>query len=49
MYHAAKTLIRTCEEDIEVFPTTIGLHQGSILSPYPFSLPKDELTKLIQA
>lgn len=39
MYKLLKTFsmeqnhIRTCGGDIEVFPITMGLHQGSTLSP----------------
>ena len=37
----------TCGETRE-FPMTIGLHQGSALSPYLFALIMDELTAHIQ-
>ena len=30
------------------FPITVGVHQGSTLSPYPFALVMDELTINIQ-
>ena len=31
MYHQTKTCLRPCEEDIETFLITIGLHHGSML------------------
>ena len=33
---------------METFPISIGLHQGSALSPYLFALVMDEVTKDIQ-
>ena len=42
------TRVRTCEEDTEPFKITMGLYQGSALSPYLFALVIDELTKHIQ-
>ena len=44
MYEGAVTSVRTtCGETWE-FPVTIGLHWGSTLSSYPFTLIMDELT-----
>ena len=44
MYDGAETAVRTHEGQTESFPITVGLHQGSSLSPYLFSLVMDELT-----
>nr|CCH50954.1 T1.2 [Malus x robusta] len=38
MYDGAKTAVRTYEGQIESFPITVRLHQGSSLSPYLFAL-----------
>jgi len=48
MYERASTSVRTQDGAIEDFPITIGLHQGSTLSPYLFTLVLDVLTKHIQ-
>ncbi|KAM1611225.1 hypothetical protein TB2_000020 [Malus domestica] len=48
MYEGAKTAVRTHEGQTESFPITVGLHQGSSLSPYLFALVMDELTGHIQ-
>ncbi|KAM1110894.1 hypothetical protein ACFX19_010231 [Malus domestica] len=48
MYEGAKTTVRTHEGQTESFPITVGLHQGSSLSPYLFALVMDELTGHIQ-
>ncbi|KAM1895076.1 hypothetical protein ACFX13_043897 [Malus domestica] len=48
MYERAKTAVRTHEGQTESFPITVGLHQGSSLSPYLFALVMDELTGHIQ-
>ena len=48
MYHGAETNVRTCGGDTKPFKITMGLHQGSALSPYLFTLVMDELTKHIQ-
>ncbi|CAN6700740.1 unnamed protein product [Malus baccata var. baccata] len=48
MYEGAKTAVRTYEGQTESFPITVGLHQGSSLSPYLFALVMDELTGHIQ-
>ena len=42
------TSVRTSNEDMDDFPTRIGLHQGSALSPYLFALVMDEVTRDIQ-
>jgi len=40
--------VRTQDGTTEDFPITIGLHQGSTLSPYLFTLVLDVLTEHIQ-
>jgi len=41
MYEGASTSVRTHDGDTVDFPITIGLHQGSTLSPYLFTLVLD--------
>ena len=48
MYKNAMTFVRTCGGDTTDFPISIGLHQGSALSPYLFALVMDEVTRDIQ-
>ena len=48
MYDGAITSIKTTIGETSEFPITVGLHQGSALSPYLFALVMDELTKHIQ-
>ena len=48
MYEDAMTTIRSPTGETEEFPITVGLHQGSALSPYLFALVMDELTRDIQ-
>jgi len=48
MYEGSMTTIKTICGVTNEFPVTIGLHQGSSLSPYLFTLVIDELTKNIQ-
>jgi len=48
MYEGASTSVRTRDGDTVDFPITIGLHQGSTLSPYLFTLVLDVLTEHIQ-
>jgi hypothetical protein len=48
MYAGAKTRVRTVGGDSEHFPVELGLHQGSVLSPFLFALVMDELTRSIQ-
>ena len=43
MYDGAKTRVRTVGGDLEYFPVEMGLHQGSVLSPFLFALVMDEL------
>ena len=48
MYDRVVANIRTCEGITSDFSFTIGLHQGSTLSPFLFSIVMDELTRAIQ-
>ncbi|XP_060200776.1 uncharacterized protein LOC132629048 [Lycium barbarum] len=48
MYDGAKTRVRTVGGDSEHFPVTMGLHQGSALSPFLFVVAMDALTSHIQ-
>ena len=48
MYDRAITIVKTMIGETSEFLITIGLHQGSTLSPYLFALVMDELTMHIQ-
>jgi Reverse transcriptase (RNA-dependent DNA polymerase) len=48
MYTNIVTCVRACDDESDTFPIKIGLHQGSALSPYIFTLVMDEITKNIQ-
>ncbi|GJS60272.1 retrovirus-related pol polyprotein LINE-1 [Tanacetum coccineum] len=48
MYDGAKTRVRTSIRNTEFFPVDVGLHQGSAIRPYLFSLILDELSKEIK-
>ncbi|GJV12190.1 retrovirus-related pol polyprotein LINE-1 [Tanacetum coccineum] len=48
MYDGAKTHVRTFIRNMEFFPVDVGLHQGSVISPYIFAFILDELSKEIQ-
>ena len=48
MYKGGKTRVRTPRGITDDFCIGIGLHQGSTLSPFLFTLIIDELTKGIQ-
>jgi hypothetical protein len=48
MYYGAAACVKTKDDLTDYFDITIGLHQGSTLSPYLFALVMDELTKHIQ-
>ena len=48
MYEGASTSVRMQDGTTEDFLITIGLHQGSTLSPYLFTLVLDVLTEHIQ-
>ena len=48
MYDRVVISIWTTGDETKEFPITIGLHQGSALSPYLFALVMDEITRHIQ-
>jgi Reverse transcriptase (RNA-dependent DNA polymerase) len=48
MYTNVVTCVRACDGESDTFSIKIGLHQGSILSPYIFTLVMDEITNDIQ-
>jgi len=48
MHTGVRTRVKTFVGDIDNFPIDIGLHQGSTLSPFLFTIVMDELTKGIQ-
>jgi hypothetical protein len=49
MYNNIVKSVQTSDRDTNDFSINIGLHQGSALSPYLFSLVMDEVTRDIQA
>jgi hypothetical protein len=49
VYDNVVTSVQTSDRDTNDFPINIGLHQGSALSPYLFSLVMDEVTRDIQS
>ena len=48
MYEGAVTSVRSVGGISKEFSVTVGLHQGSALSPYLFTLVMDELTRELQ-
>ena len=48
MYSRAMTIVRIVVGQTNDFPITVGLHKGSVLSPYLFALVMDELTRHMQ-
>jgi Reverse transcriptase (RNA-dependent DNA polymerase) len=48
MYTNIVTCVRACDGESDTFPIKIGLHQGSALSPYIFTLVMNEITNDIQ-
>ena len=48
MYDEVMTNVRTCEGITSDFSITIGLYQGSALSPFLVAIVMDELTRAIQ-
>ena len=47
VYEGVVINIRTCGGLTDEFPNTIGVHQGSTLSPFLFAIVMDEITKSI--
>jgi Reverse transcriptase (RNA-dependent DNA polymerase) len=45
IYTNIMTCVRACDGESDIFLIKIGLHQGSALSPYIFTLVMDEITK----
>ena len=48
MYKGTKTSVKTSIGDTKSFPIDIGLHQGSVLSLFLFTIVLDELIREIQ-
>ena len=48
MYDRVRTRVRTLVGDTDDFPIDIGLHHGSVLGPFCFTIVMDKLTKGIQ-
>jgi hypothetical protein len=48
LYDNIVTSVRTSEGDTNDFLINIGLHQGSVLTPYLFALVMDDVTRDIQ-
>jgi Reverse transcriptase (RNA-dependent DNA polymerase) len=48
MYTNVVTCVIACDSESDAFPIKIGLHQGSALSPYIFTLVMNKITKDIQ-
>jgi Reverse transcriptase (RNA-dependent DNA polymerase) len=48
MYTNTVTCVRACDGESDTFSIKIGLHQGSTLSPYIFTLVMDDITNDIQ-
>ena len=48
MYKDSKTLVRCAAGDTDEFEVTVGLHQGSALSPFLFAVVMDCMTREVQ-
>jgi hypothetical protein len=48
MYINVVTCVKACDGESDIFFIKIGLHQGSVLSLYIFTLVMDEIIKDIQ-
>ena len=48
IYEGVRTIVKTLRGVTNDFPIDIGLHQGSVLSPFLFTIVVDELTKGIR-
>ncbi|WP_420007241.1 reverse transcriptase domain-containing protein, partial [Vibrio cholerae] len=44
MYRNSDSMVRTADGDTKTFPVTVGVHQGSVLSPFLFCAILDELS-----
>lgn len=47
-YREAKTCVRTCLGETELFNIEVGLHQGSALSPFLFNIVMDTATEQVR-
>ena len=45
LYEGAKTSVRVDSELSEEFDVKVGMHQGSVLSPFPFAVVVDVVTE----
>ena len=45
LYEGAKTRVRVDSELSEVFEVKVGMHQGSVLFPFPFAVVVDVVTE----
>ncbi|PZC74908.1 hypothetical protein B5X24_HaOG207038 [Helicoverpa armigera] len=48
MYRDSDSVVRTAVGDTTPFPVTVGVHQGSVLSPFLFSVILDSLSESIR-
>lgn len=48
MYNEARTSVKSICREMKDFMVKVGVHWGSALSPYLFSLVMDELTKCVE-
>ena len=48
IYKDSKTLVRCAAGDTDEFEVTVGLHQGSVLSPFLFALIMDCIAREVQ-
>ena len=48
MYEGARTLVKSSVGLTDMIPVSVGLHQGSSLSPYLFAMIIDELARGIK-
>ena len=48
MYHDSASMVRTAVGDTKSFQITVGVHQGSALSPFLFNVVHDTVSAHIQ-